>query len=85
MGRARSTYRGEESAYRVLVKKFEGKRPLDILRAGWEDSNEMDKDVKWIYLAQGTVKWFLQKQLRESVEWIDLTQGREKWHVVVKT
>jgi hypothetical protein len=85
MGRARSTYKGEESAFRVLVEKTEGKRPLDILKAGWEDSNEMDKGVEWIYLAQGTVKWILQKPLRESVEGIDLTQDREKRRVVVKT
>jgi hypothetical protein len=51
MDRARSTYVGEESSYRVLVGKPEGKRPLGISRAGLEDSNEMDKGVEWIYLA----------------------------------
>jgi len=43
LGRACSTTGGEsESAYRVLVGKPEGKRPLGRPRYMWEDNIEMD-------------------------------------------
>jgi hypothetical protein len=35
-------------AYRVLVGKSEGRRPLERPRSGWEDNIEMDlREVKW--------------------------------------
>ena len=43
-------------AYRALVGKLEGKRPLERLRRRWEDNIKMDLrevgGVDWIYLAQ---------------------------------
>jgi hypothetical protein len=51
MDGASSTYGREESAYKILVGKPEGKRPLGIPMARLEDDIEMDKGVEWIYLA----------------------------------
>jgi hypothetical protein len=42
MGRARSTQEGEAEAYKILVGKPEGKRPLGRPRRRWEDNIEMD-------------------------------------------
>jgi hypothetical protein len=45
-------------AYRILVHKSEGKRPLGRLRRRWEDNIKIDlrkigwEDVDWIHLAQ---------------------------------
>ena len=50
------------NAYRVLVGKPEGKRPLERLRHRWEDNIKMDlKEVgcdpgDWIDLAQNRVQ-----------------------------
>jgi len=47
-------------AYRVLVGKPEGKRPLERPRRRWEDNTDLDLqevrcgDVDWIELAQYT-------------------------------
>ena len=35
-------YGGEESVYRVLVGKHEGKRPIGRARRGWEYKIKMD-------------------------------------------
>jgi len=42
MGVARSTYGGRRSAYRVLVRKPEGKKSLAGTRRRWEDNIKMD-------------------------------------------
>ena len=42
MGEACSTYGGEERAYRILVGKPDGKRPLERPRRRWEDNIKMD-------------------------------------------
>jgi hypothetical protein len=42
MGRACSTYGERRGAYRVLVRKPEGKRPLGRSRCRWEDNIKMD-------------------------------------------
>jgi hypothetical protein len=50
-------------AYRVLVGKPEGKRPLGIPRRRWEDYIKMDlrkigwSGVNWIHLAQYRDQW----------------------------
>jgi hypothetical protein len=50
-------------AYRVLVGKPEGKRPLGRPRRGWEDNIKMDlrekgiDEANWIRLAQDGVQW----------------------------
>jgi hypothetical protein len=57
MGGACSAYE-EMNAYKILVGKSEGKRPLGKPRHGWEDNIKMDvKDVSvmgvnWICLVQ---------------------------------
>jgi hypothetical protein len=51
------------NAYRLLVGKPEGKRPLGRLRRRWVDNIRMDlgevgrSDVDWIGLAQDTNRW----------------------------
>jgi hypothetical protein len=57
------TCRGEKrGAYRVLVGKREGKRPLGRPRRRWEDTIKMD----------------LQKVGCGEMNWIELAQNREK-------
>jgi hypothetical protein len=49
--------------YRVLVRKPEGKRPLERPKRRWEDGIKVDLreicwgDVKWIYLVQDGDCW----------------------------
>jgi hypothetical protein len=53
-----STNGEKRNAYRLLVGKPEGRRPLGRLRRGWVDNIRIDLlelgwgDVKWIDLAQ---------------------------------
>jgi hypothetical protein len=48
MGRACSTHREKRRAYRILVGKPEGKRPLGTPRRRWVDSIEMDlREIGW--------------------------------------
>jgi hypothetical protein len=55
--------------YRVLVRKPEGKRPLERRRCRWEDGIKMDlREIGW-----GV--W--------GVEWIQLAQDRDRWRAVV--
>jgi hypothetical protein len=42
MGGACSTSGGKRNAYRILVGKLEGKRPLGRPRRGWDDNIKMD-------------------------------------------
>ena len=49
------------NAYRVLVGKLEGKRPLGRLRCRWEDNIKMDlrrrvviREIEWLLLKIGT-------------------------------
>jgi hypothetical protein len=50
-------------AYRVLVGRPEGKKPLGRPRRSWKDNIKMDlreigiDDVNWIQLAQNRVRW----------------------------
>jgi hypothetical protein len=56
-------------AYRALVGKPEGRRPLGRPRHGWEDNIKMDfREVGW-----------------GGVDWIDLAQDRDRWWAVVCT
>jgi hypothetical protein len=58
MGGACSAYGGDESIYRVLVGKSEGKRQLGRPRRRWEGNIKMDLQVvecgamNWIELTQ---------------------------------
>jgi hypothetical protein len=48
----------KRKAYRILLRKTEGKRPLGRPRRRWEDNIEMDiretgsGDINWIHLAE---------------------------------
>jgi hypothetical protein len=67
MGRACGTYGEERGAYRVLVGKPEGKRPLGRPRRRWVDNIRMD----------------LQEVGCGYVEWIGLAQDRDGWRRLV--
>jgi hypothetical protein len=54
-------------AYRILVGRPEGRRPLGRPRRGWEDNIKMD----------------LQKVGREGVDWIDMATDGDRWRAVV--
>jgi hypothetical protein len=53
----------KKNAYRLLVRKPEGKRPLGRPRRRWVDTIKMDVvevrwgDVDWIGLAQDSSRW----------------------------
>jgi hypothetical protein len=54
-------------AYRVLVGRPEGRRPLGRPRRKWEDNIEMDvQEVGW-----------------GGMDWIDMAQDRDRWLTVV--
>jgi hypothetical protein len=48
----------KRNAYRILVGKPEGKRPLGRPRRRWVDSVKIDLNgMDWIYLAQDRDQW----------------------------
>jgi len=54
-------------AYRVLIGKPVGKRPLGRPRRRFEDNIKMDlEEVKWV-----------------GMDWIDLAQDRDRWRALV--
>jgi hypothetical protein len=54
-------------AYRALVGKSEGRRPLGRHRRRWEDNIKMDlREVGW-----------------GGMDWINLAQDRDRWRVLV--
>jgi hypothetical protein len=56
-------------AYRALVGKPEGRRPLGRPRRRWEDNIKMDlREVGW-----------------EGADWIDLAQDRDRCRALVYT
>jgi hypothetical protein len=60
---------GEErgGAYKVFVRKPEGKRPLGRPRRRWMDNNRLD----------------LQEVGRGYMDWIGLAQDRDRWRTLV--
>jgi hypothetical protein len=62
VGKAWCTHGREKNAYRVLLGKPEGKKPLRIPRCRWEDNIKM-------YLIE--IKW-------DGMDWIDLAQDRDQ-------
>jgi hypothetical protein len=56
-------------AYRALVGKPEGRRPLGRPRRRWEDNIKMD----------------LREFRCGGAHWIDLAQDRERWRALVYT
>jgi hypothetical protein len=67
LGWACSTYGERRGAYRILVGKTEGKRPLGRPRRRWEDN----------------IKMYLQAMGCGVMEWIELTQDRNRWRALV--
>jgi hypothetical protein len=57
------------NAYRILVGKPGGKRPLGRPRSRWVDNIKMDL---------GEIGW-------DGVAWIELAQDRDQWRAVVNT
>jgi hypothetical protein len=69
MGGACSTNGEKRNAYRILVRKPEGKRPLERLRHRWEDNIRMDlREIGW-----------------GCMDWIDLAQDRDQCRALVNT
>jgi hypothetical protein len=62
--------KGEKrNAYRLLVGKPEGKRPLGRPRRRWVDNTKMDLlDIGW-----------------GGVDWIGLAQDRDKWRALMNS
>jgi hypothetical protein len=57
----------ERNAYRLLVGKSEGKRPLGRPRHRWMDNIKVDVlEISW-----------------GGVDWIALVQDRDKWRALV--
>jgi hypothetical protein len=62
-----STNGENRNAYRILVGKSEGKRPLGRPRSRWVDNTEMDlRETGW-----------------DNMDWIDLVQDRDQWRALV--
>jgi hypothetical protein len=54
-------------AYRILVGRREGRRPLERHSHRWEDNNKIDlQEVEW-----------------EGVDWIYIAQDRDRWRALV--
>jgi hypothetical protein len=59
----------KRNAYRILVEKPEGKRPLGRPRRRWVDNIKMDlRQVGW-----------------HDMDWIDLVQNRDQRRALVNT
>jgi hypothetical protein len=59
----------KRNAYRILVGKPEGKRPLGRPRRRWVDNIKMDlREVGW-----------------DGMDWIDLAEDRDQWRALVYT
>jgi hypothetical protein len=59
----------KRNAYKLLVEKPEGKRPLGRRRRGWVDNIRMDL---------GEVGW-------SDVDWIGLAKDRNRWRALVNS
>jgi hypothetical protein len=59
----------KRNAYKILVGKAEGKRPLRKPRRRWEDNIKMDlREIGW-----------------GGMDWIDLAHDRDQWRALVHT
>jgi hypothetical protein len=69
MDRACSTNGNRRNAYRILVGKPEGRRPLGRPRRRWVNNIKID---------------FREIEL-DGIDWIDLAQDRDRWRALVNT
>jgi hypothetical protein len=59
----------KRNAYRILMGKPEGKRPMGRPRRRWMDKIKMDlREIGW-----------------DGMDWIDLAQDRDLWRNLVNT
>jgi hypothetical protein len=59
----------KRNAYRILVEKPEGKRPLGRPRCRWVDNIKMDlREIGW-----------------DGVDWNDTAQARDQWRALLNT
>jgi hypothetical protein len=59
----------KRKAYRLLVGKPEGKRPIGRPRRRWVDSTKIDlREIRW-----------------DGMDWIHLAQNRDQWRAFVDT
>jgi hypothetical protein len=59
----------KRNAYRILVGKLEGNRPLGRPRRRWEDNIKRDlREIGW-----------------GCMDWIHLPQNRDQWKALVNT
>jgi hypothetical protein len=59
----------KRNAYRILVRKPEGKRPLCKAGCWWMDNIKIDlRKIGW-----------------DCMDWIDLAQDRDQWRALVNT
>jgi hypothetical protein len=64
----------KRNAYRILVGKPEGKRPLGRPKRRWVDNIKMDlREMGW-----DGVDWI-------GLDWIDKAQDRDQWRALVNT
>jgi hypothetical protein len=59
----------KRNAYRILVGKLEGKRPVGRSGRRWVDSIKIGlREIRW-----------------DGMDWIDLAQNRGQWRALVNT
>jgi hypothetical protein len=69
MGMVCCTNRAKWNAYRIMVGKPEGKRPLGRLRRRWVDNIKMElRELGW-----------------DGMDWVDLAQDRDQCRSLVNT
>jgi hypothetical protein len=61
----------KRNAYRILVGKPEGNRPLRSFRLRWEDNITCRMELREMGLG--------------AMDWIDLAEDRDQWRALVNT